>query len=75
MEVNIGIRNVTREVSVDVENSAGEVEAAVATAIENGTPLRLTDSHGRVVVVPADVIGYVEIAANESRRVGFGFTG
>jgi hypothetical protein len=34
--------------------------------------LRLVDDKGRLVVIPGAVIGYVEIGAPESRRVGFG---
>jgi hypothetical protein len=34
--------------------------------------LDLVDDKGRRVVVPADRLAYVEIAASEQRRVGFG---
>lgn len=72
MEVKIGVRNVAREITLESAQTAEEVTAAVDQAIEKGTTLRLSDEKGRVVVVPAGVLGYVEIGAPEGRRVGFG---
>ena len=34
--------------------------------------LRLSDEKGRQIIIPANVLGYVEIGAEEVRRVGFG---
>lgn len=72
MEVKIGVRNVAREITLESEQSADEVAKAVDQALKDGTTLRLTDDKGRVVVVPANVLGYVEIGAPEGRKVGFG---
>jgi hypothetical protein len=72
VEVKIGVRNVAREITLESAQTAEEVTAAVDQAIEKGTTLRLSDEKGRVVVVPAGVLGYVEIGAPEGRRVGFG---
>jgi len=72
VEVKIGVRNVAREITLESAQSADEVSAAVDKAIEAGTTLRLVDDKGRVVVVPASVLGYVEIGAPEGRKVGFG---
>lgn len=72
MEVKIGVRDVAREVVVETEQSHEEVAKAVESALADGTVLRLTDTYGRVVVVPSAGIGYVEIGAPEVRRVGFG---
>ena len=44
----------------------------VGEAISKGTELRLTDDKGRQIIVPSTVLGYVEIGAEEVRRVGFG---
>ncbi|GAA3671197.1 hypothetical protein GCM10023081_06950 [Arthrobacter ginkgonis] len=72
MDVRIGIQNVAREVVVESGQTAEEVAAAVSKALTTGgAELRLTDAKGRVVIVPAGVIGYVEIGAEEQRRVGF----
>ena len=72
MEVKIGVRNVAREITLESAQSAEEVAAAVDAALKAGTTLSLTDDKGRVVVVPANALGYVEIGAPEGRKVGFG---
>ena len=71
MEITIGVKNVARELVVDTDQSADDVAAAVATALETSTPLQLTDARGRRVIVPADALGYVEVGGDEARRVGF----
>lgn len=72
MDVKIGIRNSAREISFDSAQSAQAVEAAVAAALEAGAKvLKLSDSKGRLFVVPTDALAYVEIGAEEQRRVGF----
>jgi hypothetical protein len=44
----------------------------VSEALSNGTELRLSDEKGRQVIIPGNALGYVEIGAEEVRRVGFG---
>lgn len=73
MEVKIGVQFSPRELVVDSGKSPEEIEAAVASALKSDTGvLSLVDSKGRRVIVPADKLAYVEIAEQESRRVGFG---
>ena len=72
MEVKIGIQNVGREIVFESNQSANEVADLVAEALSAPKELRLKDEKGRLLVVPAGVIGYVEIGAEEVRRVGFG---
>ncbi|MDJ0355579.1 DUF3107 domain-containing protein [Paenarthrobacter sp. PH39-S1] len=72
MEIKIGIQNVGREIVLESAQNADEVATLVSEAISKGSELRLTDDKGRVVIVPANVLGYVEVGAEESRRVGFG---
>ncbi|MDN3934779.1 MULTISPECIES: DUF3107 domain-containing protein [unclassified Arthrobacter] len=72
MEVKIGIQNIGREIALESGQDADAVAALVSEAIAKGTELRLTDEKGRQVIVPAGVLGYVEIGAEEVRRVGFG---
>ncbi|WP_434613767.1 DUF3107 domain-containing protein [Arthrobacter sp. A5] len=72
MEIKIGIQNVGREIVLESAQNADEVATLVSEAISKGAELRLTDDKGRVVIVPANVLGYVEVGAEESRRVGFG---
>jgi Protein of unknown function (DUF3107) len=72
VEVRIGVQNVAREVVLESTQTPAEVGAAVTAAIKGGTTLSLQDERGRTVVVPATAIAFVEIGAEESRRVGFG---
>lgn len=72
MEVKIGIQNVNREIVLESSESADAIADLVAVAMGGGSELRLKDSKGRQVIVPTSVLGYVEIGAEESRRVGFG---
>lgn len=72
MEIRIGVQNATREVVLESAQGAAEVEEAVTAALDAGGVLRLADEKGRTVLVPAAAVGYVEIGAEEARRVGFG---
>jgi len=72
VEVKIGIRDVAREVVLESEQTPDAVAELVDSAITSQGMLRLTDDKGRLVMVPGPLIGYVEIGAPESRRVGFG---
>lgn len=72
MEVRIGVQHVSREVVLESTETAEAVSKKVAEALSKGTLLDLVDEKGRRIVVPADRIAYVEIAATEVRRVGFG---
>jgi hypothetical protein len=71
MEIRIGIQNISREITLESDQSAETVSAAVAQALA-GTALDLTDSKGRRVLVPTAALGYVELGTEEKRRVGFG---
>jgi hypothetical protein len=72
MDIRIGIRDSSREISFESAQSASEVEAAVAAVLEGGAKvLKLTDNKGRRFIVSTDALGYVEIGAEEARRVGF----
>jgi len=73
VEVKIGVQFAARELVLESAQSASEVEKAVAEAVaERNGQLSLVDEKGRRVIVPADKLAYVEIAAETSgRRVGF----
>ena len=71
MEVRIGVQDVARELVLDSDQSAEEIQAAVAEALTADGTLRLKDTTGREVIVPARTLGYVEIGASEVRHVGF----
>ncbi|WP_026534375.1 DUF3107 domain-containing protein [Arthrobacter sp. H14] len=72
MEIKIGIQNVGREIVIESAETADDVADAIAKAMNGGTELRLTDAKGRVVIIPSNVLGYVEIGAEEQRKIGFG---
>ena len=72
MEIRIGIRNTARELSFESSLSQKEVEATVDAALNGGAKtVKFTDDKGRSFVVPTDALAYVEIGAEETRRVGF----
>lgn len=72
MDIKIGIRQSSREISFESAQSAAEVESLVAKALEAGAKvLKLVDNKGRLFVVPTDALAYVEIGEEETRRVGF----
>ncbi|MER5998877.1 DUF3107 domain-containing protein [Nonomuraea sp. NPDC051941] len=75
MEVKIGVRSVHREIVVETELSAEQVEEEIrnALSVERGV-FALTDVKGRRVVVPVASIGFVEIGEDQARPVGFGGT-
>ena len=72
MEVKIGVLHTPREIVVESSLTPDEVEAIVATALKSvDGQLALTDDKGRRVIVPANLVAYVEIAQADGRRVGF----
>ena len=72
MEIKIGIQNIGREIVLESAQDADAVAKVVEEAITKGTELRLKDDKGRIIIVPGNALGYVEIGAEEVRRVGFG---
>ncbi|GAA2026417.1 DUF3107 domain-containing protein [Yaniella flava] len=71
MEIRIGIQNVSREISFETDMSKDDVVEKVRAAVNDNANLELTDNKGGTVLVPAGVLGYVEIGDASARRVGF----
>ncbi len=72
MDVRIGIKDNARDISFQSGLSAKDLTAKVTNAMEaNATVLELTDEKGNTILVPTSSIAYVEIGAEETRRVGF----
>ena len=72
MDVRIGIKDNARDISFQSGLSAKDLIAKVTNAMEaNTTVLELTDEKGNTILVPTSSIAYVEIGAEETRRVGF----
>jgi len=72
VEITIGVQNLARELVVETDDTAEAVTTAVREAIADGGVLELTDARGRTLLVPTATIGYVELGAEEQRKVGFG---
>lgn len=73
MEVRIGVKGAPRELALDSNQSADDIQKTVDAALKDGTPtVTFTDDKGRRVVVATDKLAYVEIAESDARRVGFG---
>ena len=72
MEILIGIRGNKNLLGFDVDMSENELMAKVneALASDHGV-LDLTDTKGQRTLVPANALGYVQIASKTERRVGF----
>jgi hypothetical protein len=77
VEVKIGIQSVPRELVVETDTSAEEVERLLSDALEQGehAVFALSVAKGGRILVPADKIAYVEFGGAEARRVGFGNLG
>jgi hypothetical protein len=74
VEVKIGIQSVPRELIVETDTPADEIERQLSRALEDGghSVFALSVTKGGRVLVPADKIAYVEFGGPEARRVGFG---
>jgi hypothetical protein len=77
MEIKIGVRSVHRELIVETDFSAEQVESELSKALatEGGNGIfTITDVNGRKVLVPTASLGFIEIDEEEARPVGFGGT-
>lgn len=75
MDLRIGIIQAPRELDVELadDESQDEVYLRIEKALaDTEGVLWLTDKRGRKVGVPVGRIAYVEIGADDGRRVGFG---
>ena len=71
MEVKIGVQHAERELVLDTDSTPEDIEAKLTEALAGSGVLRLTDTKGRSVVVPADKIAYVELGSPSASTVGF----
>lgn len=72
VEVKIGVQHTARELVIETEETNEGVAALVSEALgaDNGV-LTLTDTKGKVLVVPIAKLAYVEIGRSTSGQVGF----
>jgi hypothetical protein len=73
IEVRIGVVDVPKELTLELEDDPKEVVEKVNAALGGETDmLWLTDSRGKQVGIPVAKIAYLEVEPERSRRVGFG---
>ena len=75
MEVKIGIQSIPRELVVDTDTPAEEIERALAEALGGaGGPavFGIDTLKGGRLLIPADKIAFIEFGSDQARRVGFG---
>jgi hypothetical protein len=72
VEVKIGVQNTARELVIETDETNEGVATLVKDALssENGV-LTLTDTKGKVTVVPTSKLAYVEIGRSIVGQVGF----
>jgi hypothetical protein len=72
VEIKVGIQHVNREIVLETNKSASDVEKAFSAAVGGDGVFSLTDERGRKVLIPADRIAYLDIGEENARHVGFG---
>jgi hypothetical protein len=72
MEIRIGIRENQRDLSFETNLSSAQVSTLISTSFASKQELvSFEDDKGTTILVPTASIAYVEIGAEQSRRVGF----
>jgi len=78
VEITIGVRDIPRELTLEVGGDAEQIVADVTAVLKKAAEgdgaamLDLTDEKGNRTIVPATALGYVQIGAEAPRRIGFG---
>ena len=73
MEIRIGISDIAREVVIEVTDSSENVVQAYRDALgETNGLLRLVDAKGRLLLIPAARVAYLDLGSPGHRPVGFG---
>jgi hypothetical protein len=75
VEVKIGIQSIPRELVVDTDATAEEIERDLAAALgaaDGHGIFALKMQKGGRLLVPADKVAFVEFGGEQARRVGFG---
>lgn len=72
MEIKIGIQDVTRELTVETDTTAAQVEKDLAKALADNGLLTLSEGKGRKVMIPVAKIAYLDLGQDKARPVGFG---
>jgi len=72
MELHIGIQNVARELTYDVDMTPEQVEERLGAALSANGVFTVEDTKGRRAFIPTASLAYVSLGEDEPRRVGFG---
>jgi hypothetical protein len=75
VEVKIGVQSVPRELAVETDTPAEQLERDLLAALTGSPFFTVALTKGGKVIVPSDKIAYVEFGVGENRRVGFGNIG
>jgi hypothetical protein len=71
MIIQIGISGIARELRLEVDMEEDALFDAVSKALNEPSPLQLTDVKGRRLLIPAGQLGYVLVAEDKRQPVGF----
>jgi hypothetical protein len=71
VEVKIGVQHAARELVIDSDEKAEDIEKRVADALSGDGVLVLTDTKGRKTLIPSAKVAYVEIGGGVAGTVGF----
>lgn len=72
MEVRIGLRDSARELAFESNLAAAELEKIVLEVLNSDAKLlKLSCDKGRTFIIPVAGLSFVEIGADQARRVGF----
>jgi prefoldin subunit 5 len=72
MEIRIGIRENQRDLAFETNLSSAQVSALVSNAFSAKQDLvSFEDDKGKTILVSVASIAFVEIGAEQNRRVGF----
>ncbi|HLS25776.1 MAG TPA: DUF3107 domain-containing protein [Beutenbergiaceae bacterium] len=77
MEIRIGVKNVARELTLEVSENVDEIAEIVTKALakaekDPSATLDLTGERGRRVIVPVSALGFVDFGGDDQPKVGFG---
>lgn len=71
MEIRIGIKNIARELSLDVDASYEDLKNRLEQATANQEILDLVDKRGAHTLINGANIAYVEFSPEHQNRIGF----
>ena len=71
MDIRIGIQHAPRDITIDTNETAADIEKRFTAALADSGVLRIEDVKGQVTLIPAGTIAFIEFGQTQSRPVGF----